>query len=229
MSLLNNIVAYYKLDNNVTDSHSSNNLTAVNLTYTTGKLLTAGSFNGSTKYAYIGGKLLTASSGTVTCWINTGSFANPGRILGYGGDGTGAVLALEVRGSQLSITTRDSGSTFLNLIVRTALLSINTWYHVAFISTGSVYRIIVNGVESGYTISAGANNGKWADIITTTNADTSIGALKNNGTYGHYFNGIIDEVGVWNRALTLLEVQELYNNGNGLTYPFAKSNMFLMF
>ncbi len=34
------------------------------------------------------------------------------------------------------------------------------------------------------------------------------------------FNGTIDEFGYWNRTLNLTEVQELYNSGNGFTYPF---------
>jgi len=229
MSLLNNIVAYYKLDNNVSDSHSSNNLTDVNLTYAAGKINNGGSFNGSNKYAYINSKLLTASSGTVSAWIYTGAYLNPMRIYGYGGDGVNAVFTLENRGVNFSMTIRDSGATFTNLFYSNTNLNINTWYHVVFMSTGSNYKIYINGVEGTYTVSIGANNGRWNDLVTTTNADTSIGALKNNASYISYYSGIIDEVGVWNRALTLLEVQELYNNGNGLTYPFAKSNMFLMF
>ena len=35
--------------------------------------------------------------------------------------------------------------------------------------------------------------------------------------YGSYsvFNGIVDELGFWNRVLTESEITELYNNGNG--------------
>lgn len=35
-----------------------------------------------------------------------------------------------------------------------------------------------------------------------------------------FFNGLIDEVGIWRRTLSLEEVLLLYNNGNGLQYPF---------
>lgn len=37
-----------------------------------------------------------------------------------------------------------------------------------------------------------------------------------------YFSGYIDEVGVWNRALSAAEVSQLYNNGAGLN-PLGKS------
>jgi hypothetical protein len=34
------------------------------------------------------------------------------------------------------------------------------------------------------------------------------------------FNGQIDEVGIWTRALSAQEVSDIYNNGSGITYPF---------
>jgi len=38
------------------------------------------------------------------------------------------------------------------------------------------------------------------------------------------WNGPIDEVGVWNRALTSDEVTELWNSGDGWSYPFAAAD-----
>jgi len=35
---------------------------------------------------------------------------------------------------------------------------------------------------------------------------------------GRYFDGIIDEVGFWNRSLSQAEVTQLYNGGDGMTY-----------
>jgi len=42
-------------------------------------------------------------------------------------------------------------------------------------------------------------------------SDIILGAL----VYGYPLNGAIDECGVWTRALTSLEVESLYNGGNG--------------
>jgi len=33
------------------------------------------------------------------------------------------------------------------------------------------------------------------------------------------FMGVIDEIGIWDRALSANEVSALYNNGNGLIIP----------
>jgi len=49
------------------------------------------------------------------------------------------------------------------------------------------------------------------------------GAEDDDSGVGQFFKGIIDEVGIWNRALTSTEISELYNSGNGLQYPFGIS------
>jgi len=46
--------------------------------------------------------------------------------------------------------------------------------------------------------------------------DFNIGA-RNSAT--QYTNGIIDEVGIWDRVLTSTEITELYNSGVGKQYP----------
>jgi hypothetical protein len=35
------------------------------------------------------------------------------------------------------------------------------------------------------------------------------------------FKGKIDELGLWDRLLTSNEISTIYNNGNGLSYPFS--------
>jgi hypothetical protein len=55
-------------------------------------------------------------------------------------------------------------------------------------------------------------------ITTGTSSGGEIGARISPT---EYFSGYIDEVGVWNRALSGSEVSQLYNSGNGLN-PLAK-------
>lgn len=43
-----------------------------------------------------------------------------------------------------------------------------------------------------------------------------------DGYYGsNFFNGALDEVGIWRRVLTANEITTLYNGGAGLSYPFT--------
>jgi hypothetical protein len=66
----------------------------------------------------------------------------------------------------------------------------NTWAHLAATYDGTTIRLYVNGVQ----VATGAQT---AAISTSTSA-LAIGA----NFYGEYFNGLIDEVRIYNRALT---------------------------
>ena len=79
-------------------------------------------------------------------------------------------------------------------------LPANTWSHLAFTYNGSVMRLYVNGVEV-------------ADQTQTGSAVVSTGALKigGNAIWGEWFAGLIDEVRVYNRALTATELQSDMN------------------
>jgi len=48
-----------------------------------------------------------------------------------------------------------------------------------------------------------------------------------NESVGHAFDGLLDEVGIWDKALTSTEVSDLYNSGNGLPYEAAAASTFI--
>lgn len=79
----------------------------------------------------------------------------------------------------------------------------NTWYHGVGTFDGTNLRIYLNG--------------SLVQSSTQTNLDDTTGLLRigsqKNG-FGRYFNGTIDEVRVYNRALNLSEVQALYASQN---------------
>jgi len=93
-------------------------------------------------------------------------------------------------------------------------LTVDTWYHLIFVirGVGTTPLIYVNAISSeGYTIQLG-------DIynVSGTNAGFNIGNGYNGGNIN--FDGILDEIAIWNRALTSDEVTWLYNSGNGRSY-----------
>jgi hypothetical protein len=85
----------------------------------------------------------------------------------------------------------------------------NTWYFIAAGYDLTNLWIKVN------------NSAK--DTMTNSAAHFSIpftlGGCANGG--GLYFNGSIDEAGVWNRTLTTNEITFLYNSGKGTHFPWA--------
>ena len=94
----------------------------------------------------------------------------------------------------------------------------SNWYHVVLTSDGTNTKFYINGTASAAT-TTGGNDGAW--FADCDEMDTAlIGNLDYNGVLFEYpFPGKIDEVAVWNDALTGVDVLELYNDSAG-----AKSN-----
>jgi hypothetical protein len=75
-------------------------------------------------------------------------------------------------------------------------LPLNTWSHLAATYDGAILRLYVNGVEMGSQAVSGA--------IVASTLPLQIGG---NAVWGEYFTGLIDEVRVYNRALSMSEIQ----------------------
>ena len=74
-------------------------------------------------------------------------------------------------------------------------LPVNTWSHLTFTYDGATIRLYVNGTEVASAPQAGS-------------APASTGALRlgGNGVWGEHFAGVLDDVRVYNRALSPAEV-----------------------
>src|SRR6185436_2157336 len=79
----------------------------------------------------------------------------------------------------------------------TAALPLNAWSHLATTYDGSLVRLYVNGVLASSTAVTGAMT-----------ASTGVLHLGGNGVWGEWFAGLIDEVRVYDRALSAPEVQQ---------------------
>jgi hypothetical protein len=80
----------------------------------------------------------------------------------------------------------------------------NTWYHLSGTYDGSQLKIYLNGSLEGITQVAGA--------MGVSASDLNIGRDPSNAE-GSYWNGLIDEVEIFNRALSPSEIQAIYNAG----------------
>jgi len=91
-----------------------------------------------------------------------------------------------------------------NATLSAAIMNTGTWYHVVGTYDGDTIRCYVNGVEGSST--------PYANGITDSAASLAIGR---DGA-GREFDGLIDEVAVWNDVLDPSAIAALYNSGNGL-------------
>ena len=214
------LVSYYKLDNNANDAHGSNNGTLQGPTYTaSGKINGAYDFDGSNDRIKIPNPSLNmASAYTLGAWIKIDAIggeqgiivrdkyydAAQERVFQFRVDSDGKIRLIRfISGGNIQAVSADAIST-------------GAWYFVVATFDNSVgSKIYINGSQNGTTQTTTTNN------VNGTNSDVYLGAMENSNVYpyiDHFLNGIIDEVGIWSRALTSDEITQLYNNGNGLAY-----------
>lgn len=117
-------------------------------------------------------------------------------IRGDGGIGTGYVT---------------TGGTSIFAHTAGGLVPEGSFTHVAAVlnpATGEI-RIQVNGVSHAVSISGGSSSSPLLD----NNEPLRIG-FSDPGGFQHNFHGIIDEVEVFNRALSAAEIQAIFNAGS---------------
>jgi len=108
--------------------------------------------------------------------------------------------------SSVCLTVSQSASPFSGRITcGTTQLEVGKWYHVAATFEANHQEVYVDGVEE-----VDDTNGDIADSIPNNNQPLYIGYHKDEGSY---FTGIIDEVAIFDRALTADEISGIYESG----------------
>src|SRR5690606_20345513 len=93
------------------------------------------------------------------------------------------------------------------LIASSGTLQTGVWTHVAAAYDGAFMRLYKVGVVVGSMAKSGG-------ISVTSTVPVRIGANPPNGTNLRLFDGIIDDVRVYSRALSQSEIAELAAGGN---------------
>ena len=115
------------------------------------------------------------------------------------------------RGPKLSIYKESDDSNLTKDVDSSP--STGVWHHLAATYDGtSVIKLYVDGVEQSVTTQTSSGSVPYQIENQTTIA--AIGArTESNGNPGSFMNGMIDEVTLWNTALSTAQVQSLYIQG----------------
>ena len=205
------LVAYWKMNEaswngtagEVLDSAGTRHGSRVGNATTTaaGLLGRSGTFDGNGDYVNFSSTISNASF-SISAWVKPAisNEDDKGIVSLWTNSATGYMQALIGGKARIYVNgTSVEGSTLLS--------STTTWYHLVGTFDGTTIKVYVNNALVG-SGSAGA-------VSTTGNAQ--IGTY--NSRVSSSFNGFIDEVGVWSRALNTTEISTLYNSGAGLTCP----------
>jgi hypothetical protein len=92
---------------------------------------------------------------------------------------------------------------------------VNTWVHIAGTYDGTTARLYLNGQQIG------SATGTTGNLPTTESTDHCIGAAENDATSdcnSEYFHGRIDDVRIYNYALTPAQIRTIYNQGAAVRF-----------
>lgn len=174
------------------DFNSSSGWTMGNIAADTGQAL---KFDGSNDRVYSGGDFTLTGNDTITlsAWIKTNSSSDQ-TILSLGGTymsiaiDNGVFIARNYNAAPVKCSSGYSIST-------------NTWYHLVGVFSGGTVDLYLNGVLVGDNVSC---------------ANQAVSGIDMRAGWGYvdsesWFNGIIDDTRVYNRALSADEIRYLYN------------------
>jgi hypothetical protein len=201
----NSCIATYQLNGNANDLSGDYSGTPTDVSYGVGEFDLAGVFNGSSSNIQLPALGLGGNqSRSVSVWIKLDSLATTRPVFCYGDESAGKGFNFEIL---------STGAIFLGYYqtdwsTTTTPITTNTWYHIVVTYNGGLVQdasstvIYVNKVPLNKTTSAG-----YLGVANTTNTFYEIGKRK----AFRYFDGEIDQVRIFNKALNSSEVTTLYN------------------
>jgi hypothetical protein len=169
---------------------------------TAGKNGNALSFDGVNDYVSVAdaNDLDLTTGMTLEAWVRPAALANWNTVLMKQGSASTLAYTLYANDGSpwpavtVRIGTNDQSAT------GASQLPLNTWTHLAGTYDGTALRLYVNGVQVGSRPQTGS--------MLTSTLSLRIGG---NAVWGEYFKGVIDDVRIYNRALTAAEIQSDMN------------------
>jgi len=220
MALKDGLISYFSLEENaanttitdkkaVTTGAASTNTSNLSIA---GKIANAFDFDGATEYATLTNNASINFGDvdfSISCWIKADSHEAYEGFLAKASDyATQKIQYGFIFDGEADLNFVTGDQTDVNWCGNVAINN-GTWYHIVGVydAVNSKSHIYVNNNKT---------SNEALSLNVAANACDLYGGCFFNGS--GLFDGIIDEVGIWNRALSDAEVSSLYNGGSGLSY-----------
>ena len=236
-------IATYTFDGSSTDLSGNYSGTDTNILYkydgtptnvdfgVGGKSLYSARFNGSSSRIALPKLTGLTADVSVSGWVNLGNTTTSNRIrfieINTDANGYAGTLSIYYKPSNGEWQARSGNGTSSNsnVLTHTYTLTQSTWYHVCFTRDDStnVTKFYINGsLQDTETVSVSSSYPSGATGV--------IGDLNYSAGLNYNWLGEIDQVRIFNKALSSSEVSKLYGNGAGeiaCTYTSTTDNIAL--
>ena len=202
------LVAYYPFNGNAKDESGNGNDGDVNGATLSldrhGVSDAAFSFDGNHHIDIGNSKSLRINNGTISAWVYSDSFAGAGGIVSYMEDakkGRNGYAMWTSTGLSFILANNEGYREWKHA----GKLEESKWYHVAVSFNDTVSEGYINGI-----MIKGINH-HGLKMSFTKSSKALIGLTASMHQYEHNFKGSIDDVRIYNRALSAAEVKALYD------------------
>ena len=211
------LVGWWPFTGNAIDSSGNGNNGTVNGAVLAadrfGNINRAYNFDGTSSFISVSNNqtinFQTGNQFTFSYWINAASLSSNqislilSKQTSFGSSQVGYNSNIESSLSSNFRIQNGSSSLAYSLSTATSSISINTWYHIVQVWSSTQGLIYLNGsliLQTSGNATVGNNS-----------ADLLIGKPNWIASNAKNFNGKIDDIGIWNRALNQCEIQALYS------------------
>lgn len=200
------LVAYWPMDGNTRD-HSGNDHTATRqggTGYVSGKRGQGVQFDGVSGCAEVqvsDAELALSGPFSIAAWTYKTN-ANETSLVHRKQTSTTSP-SYRLAASSANVVTLQTGAT----TATAGSFALNQWVHYATVSDGTTVKIFENGTLK--------TSSSLSMLPASSTANTFIGCESDGTTLQKFFAGVLDEVVIYKRALTDLEVQRVYSGTSG--------------
>jgi len=208
-------VSLYEFENNANDTVGSNNGTFVNGAFSANAEYGsfAGDFNGTDAALQIEDdpSISGLSEITLSIWVNPNSLSSVNMIWSKGSDTSNDFSRewfwrIETDGTMILIFT--SGNTTDFRLDSSGTIPTGTYTHLAATYDGSQMKLFINGLEdTSRSVSGSIQDDSGKSLIgaqTDGNGGSASSAIQ-------FFDGLMDQARIFDRALTTSEISDLFN------------------
>jgi hypothetical protein len=215
------LVGWWKADGDANDSIAANNGVIQNVGFTNGVVDRAFVFYGysSSPHSRISVPDQPAfeltDSLSIEGWINPAGAGGQSGVILWRGDCRGGYdpYFFQMHGDNTLGFYIEDGSPNAASVTTSAPLANNQWYHVAATLDGNTgnMSIYINGVLAAQT---NTSMRPFGPLISSLEPTIGIGNVGTSCWDYVPFNGYIDEISLYSRALSQSEIEAIYNAGN---------------
>ncbi|MEY5048530.1 MAG: hypothetical protein RLZZ175_1889 [Bacteroidota bacterium] len=213
VALSDGLVAYYPFEENSKD-YTGNENTGIdkeNVYYNTGFLGNSADFTANLENNRIeilaSNSLKFTNEFTFSGWYNFTDFVgNNGYVslFAKSGDAPGLSALYNFEKSTISLSNSISKNQSVSAVIEP--FEKNKWYHLAFVIKNDILKIYVNGKNV-----VNQSVGEKFDFSDANEQMLSLGGFGGSNCCWYSFDGFIDEVKIYNKALDIIQVNDIYN------------------